>query len=48
MFEKRALKRILGLSNEEVSSERGNLHNDFHDLYSLHDVQRRIEWARHV
>jgi hypothetical protein len=54
VFENRVLRRIYGPKMDEVTGERGKLHNEeLHDLYSSPTIvrvmkSRRMRWAGHV
>jgi hypothetical protein len=54
VFENRVLRRIFGPKRDEVTGERGKLHNEeLHNLYSSPDIirqikSRRMRWAGHV
>jgi hypothetical protein len=53
VFENRVLRRIFGPKRDEVTGERGKLHNEeLHDLYSSPSIiriikVRRMRWAGH-
>jgi len=54
VFENRVLRRIFGPRRDEVTGERGRLHNEeLNDLYSSSNIvrvikSRRMRWAEHV
>jgi hypothetical protein len=54
VFENRMLRRIFGLTRDEVTAEWRKLHNEeLRDLYSLPSIiriikSRRMRWAGHI
>jgi hypothetical protein len=54
VFQNRVLRKIFGLTSDEVTGEWRRLHNDkLYDVYSSPDIirvikSRRMRWAGHV
>ena len=54
VFENRVLRRIFGPRRDEVTGEKGKIHNEeLNDLYCSHNIvlvmkSRRMRWAGHV